>query len=205
MASIRKQPNGRWKVTYWGPDRRQHAQRFNRKIDAERFAATVETDKLRGSWVDPAASQITVAAWWTIWRATKVDLRPSALARLDSTVKTHVLPEWGRLPLQGISNAAVRAWIARMVAAGMSASSVRKAHFALHQMLQAAVADRKLAFDPGANVPLPPEHHGEQRFLNADGVATLAGRWRTWSAGSRCGRGLTLGSASSGSGPGTGR
>ncbi|MGH8900064.1 MAG: tyrosine-type recombinase/integrase [Egibacteraceae bacterium] len=122
----------------------------------------------------PAASQITVAAWWTIWRATKADLRPSALARLDSTVKTHVLPEWGRLPLQGVSNAAVRAWIARMVAAGMSASSVRKAHFALHQMLQAAVADRKLACDPDANVPLPPERHGEQRFLNADEVAALA-------------------------------
>ncbi|MGH8930054.1 MAG: hypothetical protein ACRDZO_05305, partial [Egibacteraceae bacterium] len=174
MASIDKQTNGRWKVRYWGPDRRQHSKTFRRKIDAERFAATVETDKLRGSWVDPAAAQITVERWWTIWRATKVDLRPSALVRLDSTVNTHVLPEWGRMPLHGISNAAVRAWVARMVAAGMSASSVRKAHFALHQMLQAAVADRKLAFDPGADVPLPPERHGEQRFLSADEVATLA-------------------------------
>jgi len=41
-------------------------------------------------------------------------------------------------------------------------------------MLQAAVADRKLAFDLTADVPLPPERHSEQRFLDADEVATLA-------------------------------
>jgi integrase len=51
---------------------------------------------------------------------------------------------------------------------------VRKAYFALHQMLHSAVAERKLAFDPSADVPLPSEHAGEQHFLSAEDVATLA-------------------------------
>jgi hypothetical protein len=50
VASIRKQPNGRWKVTYRTADgRAQRARRFDRKIDAERFAARVESDKAEGS------------------------------------------------------------------------------------------------------------------------------------------------------------
>jgi integrase len=106
--------------------------------------------------------------------ATKVDLRPSSLARLDATVRHHVLPAFGHLPLAELGNAEVRAWVARMRSDGLSASSVRKAHFALHQMMSAAVADRRLAYDPTHDVPLPAEQHGEPRFLSTEEVGTLA-------------------------------
>jgi integrase len=61
-----------------------------------------------------------------------------------------------------------------MVAEGKSATTVRKSFFALHAMLQAAVADRRLAYNPAQDVPLPAEQHGEQRFLSPSEVATLA-------------------------------
>lgn len=75
-------------------------------------------------------------------RRSIVDLRPSTLARLDATVAMHVLPEWGGVALSGVANADVRAWAARLHADGLSASSVRKAVFALRRILAAAVADR---------------------------------------------------------------
>jgi hypothetical protein len=34
-------------------DGRERAQTFGRKADADRFAASVETDKARGKWIDP--------------------------------------------------------------------------------------------------------------------------------------------------------
>jgi site-specific recombinase XerC len=77
------------------------------------------------------------------WRRSITDLRPTTLARLDATVGTQVLPQWGAVPLSAVTNADVRAWAARLHAGGLSASTVRKAVFALRRILAAAVADRR--------------------------------------------------------------
>jgi hypothetical protein len=65
MAHIQDRPgrDKRWRVRYRGPDGRERSRSFRRKVDAERFAATVEADKARGSWVDPARGAITFAAF----------------------------------------------------------------------------------------------------------------------------------------------
>jgi hypothetical protein len=55
-----------------------------------------------------------------------------------------------------------------MTADSMSAAAVRKCVFALRSMLDAAIADQRLAVNPAANVPLPTEHAAEQRFLDQE-------------------------------------
>ncbi|MBA3373916.1 MAG: site-specific integrase [Euzebyaceae bacterium] len=101
-------------------------------------------------------------------------MRPTSLARIDSAVRTQILPEWGATALSGITNADVRAWAARLHASGYSASTVRKAVFTLRRILAAAVADRRLAVNAAENVPLPVDEPGEQRYLTADEVEVLA-------------------------------
>jgi integrase len=61
-----------------------------------------------------------------------------------------------------------------MTSAGMSAAAIRKCVSALRSMLDAAVADQRLAVNPAANAPLPTEHAAEQRFLDREQVLTLA-------------------------------
>ncbi len=97
MASVerikRKPKGGREQVSYLvryrDPMHRQRGRSFRRKVDAERFAASVETDKARGAWTDPARGRITVAAWSKQWLDTKVDLRATSRARLIGIVETH--------------------------------------------------------------------------------------------------------------------
>ncbi len=63
MASITKR-EGRpspWQVRYKTPDGQSRRRQFRRKVDAERFAATVEADKVRGEWTDPALGRTTFA------------------------------------------------------------------------------------------------------------------------------------------------
>ena len=181
MASIhrtaRKADGGRarytYQVKYRGPDRRQRTRSFRREVEAKAFAAAVETDKARGQWTDPRGGRVTVAEWAETWLASKVDLRPSSRARLEGIVTTHILPAFGRRRLDQVSNADVRAFVAEL-STRRSAATTRKAHNALGQMFRAAVADRRVAFDPTADVPLPAEHADEQRFLSAPEVETLA-------------------------------
>lgn len=175
MASIERRPDRpkQWRAKYRTPDGRVHSRSFARKVDAERFLAIVETDRSRGTWVDPIRARQTLEAWTKQWRASKVDLRPSTLARLDSTLRAQVLPEFGPRRLDTIGNAEVRAWIARMTAEGRSATTIRKAYFALNDLLAAAVADRRLTFNPAQDVRLPAERYEEQRFLAPDDIARL--------------------------------
>ena len=64
------------------------------------------------------------------------------------TAGSQVLPKFGGTPLIKISNAAVRTWVAEMLAADLSAATARKAVFALRQCLEAAVADNRLTVNP---------------------------------------------------------
>jgi integrase len=88
-------------------------------------------------------------------------------------VTTHIEPAFGRWRLNQVTNAEVRAWVSEL-STRRSAATTRKAHNALHQMFRAAVSDRRIPFDPTADVPLPTEHAAEQRFLTTGQVETLA-------------------------------
>src|SRR6476620_11177836 len=47
----------RWDVRYRDHARGQRKRSFDRKLDAQRFARSVETDLLRGDWIDPRRGQ----------------------------------------------------------------------------------------------------------------------------------------------------
>lgn len=71
MASIEKRPrhDGRasWRAHYRTPSGEQRNKTFNRKAEAERFLANVESSKNTGSFVDSVLARITVGDWATHW------------------------------------------------------------------------------------------------------------------------------------------
>ncbi len=52
-----------YKVRYRDPERRERSKTFLRKIDAEEFARSVETDIRRGHYLDPSAGKVTLESW----------------------------------------------------------------------------------------------------------------------------------------------
>ncbi len=44
-----------WRARYRDPANRERNKTFTRKIDAERFVASVETSIAKGDWADPAS------------------------------------------------------------------------------------------------------------------------------------------------------
>lgn len=169
----RKNGDTFYEVRYRDPDGRHRTERHARHHDAKLRKTELENGLATGNWIDPRRSAVTLATWVVEWRASVVDLRPSTLARLDVTVRQQVLPAFGARRLAAISNADVRAWVAEL-STRRSPSTVRKAAFALRRILAAAVADRRLSFNPAEAVPLPGEHIGDQRFLDQAQIASLA-------------------------------
>jgi hypothetical protein len=122
-----------------------------------------------------AASSV-LPKWAHSWLPTRLDLRPTTWARLETTMQKQVLPHFGSMPLNRITNAIVRQWVSTLLSSGLSAATTRKAVFALRQCLAAAIADERIQINPASTVPLPTERQKPPRYLSQSEVERLVGQ-----------------------------
>jgi len=174
MAHIRKTKAGTWQARYRTPNGRERARNFRRKVDAEAFLATVETDKLRGEWTDPRLARISFGEWNDIVQAGRVHLAASTRASDGSVIRSLILPTFGDLPLFAIERGDVRAWVADLVAGGYAPSTIRRAYTLLQLALELAVEEGRLARSPCRRIELPKIEQTEKRFLSIEEVEQLA-------------------------------
>ena len=174
MGNVQKRDSGRWRARYRDPSGRERARHFPRKIDAERWLVSMESTKHRGEWVDPAMSRITVGDWSSRWLQGQSQLKPQTRERYRNIVRVQVLPEWDRVRLSAIGHADVVAWVAKLVADGYAASTVRQIHRVFSLMLDLAVRDGRLPRNPATGVRLPRAAQSEPVFLTHGQVEELA-------------------------------
>lgn len=123
----------RYKLRYRDASAREHSETFARLGDAERRKAEIEVALGTGTWHDPRRGDVRLKDWAKEWLPTRHDLRPTTYARLVTTMERQVLPRFGDVPLIKITNGAVRAWVADLLAEELSPATVRKAVFALRR------------------------------------------------------------------------
>lgn len=154
--SVVKRPNGKWRARYRDAAGKEHARHFDRKVDADRWHASMKTALARGEWVDPALSRVTVGDWAARWFANQVQLKPSTRQRYASLLRRQVLPVWERVPLSAVTHADVGEWVRRMTQAGLAPSTVRQAHRVFSLLLALAVRDGRLTRNVAAGVCASP-------------------------------------------------
>ena len=176
MASVEKRERGgkvRWYARYRDPSGQQRTQTFDRKVDAERFLTTVESSKLTGSYIDPAASRLTVGEWSRRWLDGQTHLKPSTRERYAGILREHVEPRWGTTKLADVTHSAVQTWVSELAAA-RSAATTRKVHRVLSLVLAMAVKDDRLVRNPASGVSLPRVNAAERMYLTHDQVRMVA-------------------------------
>ena len=184
VRSLLRKQNGsrRYQVRYVGPDGRERAKTFGRKTDADRFAASVETDKARGEWIDPRLGKTTVGEWAEGWLGRLAHVQPKTRVGYESLLKTCVLPAFGATPLARVEQPAVAGWVAEMRARGLSASRIRQAYRVLSSLMAAAVQGGYIARTPCTGIRLPRAARRDATLLTAaevDRLAAAAGEYGT--------------------------
>jgi len=154
-----------WKVRYRDPDRVERARTFVKKGDAEKFASTIETDILRGDYVDPRAGKVALNEWAEKWAA-GLTVKPKTKSGYESLLRSRILPTFGKRRLAQIRRSDIQEWIAAMLAEGVSAGRVRQAVIVLRLMLDAAVDDRLIAHNPADRIKLPKVPHKEAEYFD---------------------------------------
>lgn len=165
--------SGAWLARWRDPSGRQRKKSFRRKVDAERFLADVGADMNRGAYIAPAAGKVLVSTYAEGWVSGLSHLKESTRERYREIVRRHIVPTWGTWQIAKIARSDIAGWLSRLSAAGMSAGTIRKVFLVMSMMLDAAVADSRIARNPAKGVPLPRQTRKEPRFLSAGELGRL--------------------------------
>lgn len=174
MGHVRRTESGRWQARYRDPSGRERARNFTRKVDADRFLIGIESDKLRGQWIDPEAARIRLSEVAERWYSTTAPLKPKTRSGYRSLLYSRILPYLGDLQLRQIDPVVVREWVADLQEDGLSASRIRQARNVLHAVFNMAVDGSMVTRNPVAGVKTPPVITQPRRYLAAKQVGKLA-------------------------------
>ena len=182
FGAIRRLASGRWQARYRdGGGRMVTApQTFHTKSDAGRFLATVEADLARGTYLDPRAGQVTLAAWTAEWLASDPSKRATTRARDEYAMRVHFLPTLGHRPLASLTPLDVRRAV-DVLAAKVAPATVRTNVGVLRAVLNAVEADR-ISRSPVRSIKLETAPPCERPTLTPEQLDALAsevpGRYR---------------------------
>ena len=149
----------RWQVRWRDETRRQRKQSFAKRAAAAQFDAGIKTQLAEGSYVDPAAGQVTFRSFADDWRKNRMH-DPSTAGQVEANFRNHVYSTDGRggkTPMGGVSigelpmkalerrPSLLQAWIAGLP---LGPNTSRLIIGYVGQVFKAAAADRIIARDP---------------------------------------------------------
>ena len=149
FGRVRKLPSGRWQARYRAPDGQDHRapETFKTKTAADRWLAALETDLMRGQWIDPRAGAVLLSTYAETWLAGRADLKVRTQELYRWLLGKYVVPQLGHLRLEELTPSTVRAWHATLLRDG-SPTPTRQAYALLRAMLNTAVSDELLLRNP---------------------------------------------------------
>ena len=149
----------RWQVRWRDEQGRQRKQSFERRLDAESADKTIQAQLLAGTYVDPAAGDVTFYAYAETWRGSRMH-DPATAARIESQFRNHVYPAdstqdrtpgggpaIGGYPMRVLAKRAtlLQGWIKGM---GAHPNTVRQIIGDVSQVFTAAVDDGIITRNP---------------------------------------------------------
>jgi integrase len=111
---------------------------YRLKKDAEKAIRDEQSMRDRGTAVDP--SKVTVAEVLGNWlRTTRTEVRPQTAAGYEITIRKHLVPALGSVPVQKLSAARLQQQYNAWHDAGVGTRTIRNCHMSLSQALDQAM------------------------------------------------------------------
>lgn len=122
---------------------------------AERLAAEFKKDAAAANG-ELSTRSITVADWFAEWFPVHcLEIKPKTINTYDGLIRREILPALGKIKIDRLSTADVRAMLAGITAKGLSSTTAAQVHRILVIALNAAEADGRVARNPAKKVKAP--------------------------------------------------
>lgn len=155
---------------------RSHPEKFARKGDVSRMLAVLEGQLAHGTWTDPERARITLADYAEAWITQRPGLRPRTVEIYRGSLRRHIVPYLGGVPLGKIDSAMIREWRAQILGKGTSVSEAAKAYRFLRAVFMTAVDDLIIPRNPCRIRGGGAERPDERPVLTARQALDLADR-----------------------------
>ena len=139
--------NGRrWLACWIDPDGKEKSRVFRTLADADRHWRSMETDKARGDYHDPAADKALFSDFGKRWLESRV-VDPSTILRYETAYRLHVSPSFGHSQVGAIKPSRIQAWIGQLTER-FEPSTVIASFLVLQGILDLAAADEAIKKNP---------------------------------------------------------
>jgi len=174
-GSIGQRSDGRWQARYvfyeGGIRRRKTIYGRTREQVAKALRAALED---RDVGVVPVDGRLTVGGFLRLWlEGARPTLRARSWERYEEHVRLYIGPAVGRLRLKQLTPAHLQRMYADLLKRGLSPSTVRRAHAALHRALRQAVRWRLLPTNVAGLVDPPQAVRRQMAALTPDQARQL--------------------------------
>jgi integrase len=176
MASIERRYTSRgvrYDVRYREPGGRPRVKTWHRKADAVRFARSVEVDKDRGLFVDPARARTPLADVAALWLVSNPGKRGGSWQRDEIVVRRHIVPALGARPVGSLTPGDVQSLVNRWAGA-RAARTVHREYGVLRAILNYALANDMVGRTPCRGIKLPVVTPLRRHIVDAVELARLA-------------------------------
>ncbi|MFG2251611.1 tyrosine-type recombinase/integrase [Streptomyces mirabilis] len=144
-----------WTVRYREPGgtRAERQPSFEKKSQADAFAARLESDKYEGFYLDPKRGDITLRAYAADWLERQV-VSDSTYRNYDSFLRIHFIPVLGTRTVIGVQRSDIDAFVAA-VSKKLAPSTVCDRMKMVTSIFKTAVKEKRRPDDPTEGVKLP--------------------------------------------------
>jgi integrase len=139
-------------ATSSSPNGRSREKWYRRKVDADKFARTIEVDKDRGDYIDPNAGRIPFSEVAYRWLTGRSDKAPATQKQDRSYLRSMILPIFGDRPVKAIMPSEIEIWLANL---DRAPNTRGKALQKLRSIFGLAKRDRLITHNPAADVKPP--------------------------------------------------
>jgi integrase len=187
-AGTKRNPPGRWRVRWYGPDGKPKAKTFQKMPQAEAEKQAI-TDRLdNGSYRDPSSGKALFSVVAEEWFASLHKQGRTTKADYLDLLKLYVIPKWGTHQVSAIKWEDVSDWIADLCTkpgkAGrqLSPARVTKIYRVFAAVMKRAVRSGRIASSPAVDHELPRNADDDEHvYLNhrqLESLADAAGPYR---------------------------
>jgi integrase len=163
----------RYEVRIRALDGRERSRTFRSKREAKDYEAAELAKRARGEWIDPRQSNIVFAEVAAEWLESNPAKRESTWVRDEVTLRLHLLPHFGPVPIGRIDRSSVQRWVNQH--ATTHAPRTVKRDYGVLQAVMAFALDRDLiGRTPCRGTRLPSAEPVDGHLINREELAALA-------------------------------
>jgi len=137
-------------INYGSVSRDDNGQPFYTKESAKQYAAGLETDVRRKTFINPRDGRVTVQEWADVW-IESVELANRSDKTYRQRLRSVILPRWGDTAMADVTTVAVKTW-EKQLRQEYKPTYVKSIMSVMRVMFDDAVADKVRADNPVPNL-----------------------------------------------------